>query len=51
MSAVEISVRVMAEEGFPTTTFVNSQINDEAKTFTVTVNVTNNFNYDLTIIR
>jgi hypothetical protein len=35
--------------GFPTTTFVNSQINDEAKTFTVTVNVTNNFNYDLTI--
>jgi hypothetical protein len=35
--------------GFPTPTFVNSQINVEAKTFTVTVNVTNNFNYDLTI--
>lgn len=35
--------------GFPTPTFVSEQINIEAKTFTVTVNVTNTFNYDLTI--
>lgn len=35
--------------GFPTPTFVNAQINIEAKTFSVTVNVTNSFNYDLTI--
>ncbi len=35
--------------GFITPTFVSAQINNEAKTFTVTVNVTNNFNYDLTL--
>ena len=35
--------------GFPTPTFVNAQINIEAKTFAVTVNVTNSFSYDLTI--
>ncbi len=35
--------------GFPTPTFVSAQINVEAKTFTVTVNVTNSLNYDLTI--
>jgi len=35
--------------GFTTPTLVSAQINIEAKTFTATVNVTNNFNYDLTI--
>ncbi len=35
--------------GFPTPTLVNEQINLEAKTFTVTFNVTNSFNYDLTV--
>ena len=29
--------------------FVGAQINNEAKTFTATVNVTNNFGYDLTV--
>jgi hypothetical protein len=29
--------------------FVSAQINNEARTFTVTVNVTNSFNYDLTL--
>ena len=32
-----------------TPTFVSSQINIQARTFTVTVNFTNNFNYDLTL--
>ena len=35
--------------GFITPTFVSSQINTQARTFTVTVNFTNNFNYDLTL--
>lgn len=35
--------------GFITPTFVSSQINVEARTFTVTVNFTNSFNYDLTL--
>ena len=35
--------------GFMTPTFVSSQINIQARTFTVTVNFTNNFNYDLTL--
>jgi len=35
--------------GFITPTFVSSQINNAAKTFTVTVNVTNSFGYDLTL--
>ncbi len=40
---------VNGNNGFITPTFVSSQIDSAAKTFTVTVNVTNSFNYDLTL--
>ncbi len=35
--------------GFIDPVFVSDQINNETQTFTVTVNVTNNFGYDLTV--
>jgi len=35
--------------GLISPTFVSAQINSQARTFTVTVNVTNNFSYDLTL--
>jgi len=35
--------------GFITPTFVSAQIDTTSRTFTITVNVTNNFNYDLTL--
>jgi hypothetical protein len=35
--------------GFINPVFVSDQINNETQTFTVTVNVTNNFGYDLTV--
>jgi hypothetical protein len=38
-----------SDGGITAPTLVSEQINLEAKTFTVTVNVTNSFNYDLTV--